>query len=134
MDILEFSEENKSNLTDEQKKLEKLWSLWEEEKASSPCEELMTYQSEVNNGGHEQYFYNVENTGDLKAEMSILETVLSAKMQKILHKAYDAYVKLMDDEFDEQAAETLEQCDDDFYDCEEEIDRLLQEYASKIEL
>ena len=37
-------------------------------------------------------------------------------------------------EEDEEAEETLEQCDDVFYEKEEEINRLLEEYACQIEL
>lgn len=48
-----------------QQKWNKMWELWSEGKIASPYAELMTYQSEVNNGGHNQYFTNVENTSDL---------------------------------------------------------------------
>ena len=45
--------------TNEQDKLTKLWELWEAGKIDSPLAELMTYQAEINNGGHDQYFLNV---------------------------------------------------------------------------
>ena len=45
---------NKIKLTKEQQKLDQIWSLWEEGQADSPYSELMTYQSEVGNGGHDQ--------------------------------------------------------------------------------
>ena len=51
-----------------------------------------------------------------------------------LNKAYKAYLILEKKEEDEEAEETLEQCDDVFYENEEEINRLLEEYACKIEL
>ena len=66
--------------------------------------------------------------------MSALETILSAKLKANLEKAYKAYLVLEENEDDEQAEETLEQCDDVFYENEEEINRALEEYASKIEL
>ncbi len=127
---------NKKNveLTEEQLKWNKMWDLWTEEKAESPYSELMTYQSEINNGGHDQYFLNVDNTGDLENEMSVLEQILSAKLKDNLRKAYKAYLILEEKEDDEDAEETLEQCDDIFYENEEEINQALEEYASKIEL
>ena len=59
MGLFDFLREKRVEQTEKQLKLNKLWELWEEEKAASPYAELMTYQSEVNNGGHSQYFTNV---------------------------------------------------------------------------
>ena len=47
-----FSRKTKSNLTDEQKRLDKLRNLWLEGRVDSSYAELMTYQSEINNDGH----------------------------------------------------------------------------------
>lgn len=46
----------RKNKNDEQTKWDKMWELWAEEQAESPYAELMTYQSEIDNGGHDQYF------------------------------------------------------------------------------
>lgn len=116
-------------LSEEELKWNKMWELWAEAKADSPFAELMTYQSEINNGGHDQYFTNVENTGDLIKEMSALEQILSAKLKGNLNKAYKAYLAS-----EEKSEEILEQCDNVFYENEEEINGVLEEYASKIEL
>jgi len=121
-------------MTEEQLRWNKMWDLWAEEQAESPYAELMTYQSEINNGGHDQYFANVENSGDLQKEMSALETILSATLEANLKEAYQAYLILEENEDDEEAEEVLEQCDDVFYENEEEINRALEEYASKLEL
>ena len=121
-------------LNKEQLQWNKMWDLWVEEKADSPYAELMTYQSEINNGGHDQYFLNVENTSDLEKEISALEQVLSAELKDNLRIAYQAYLPLEENEDDEDAEETLEECDDTFYEYEEEINKALEEYASKIEL
>ena len=120
--------------TNEQAKLTKLWELWEAGKIDSPLAELMTYQSEINNGGHDQYFLNVGSKGSLPEEMAALESVLSAKLKRNLKKAHKAYLALEKDEDDEKAEETLEQCDDVFYENEEDINRILREYAEKLEL
>ena len=118
----------------EQARLTKLWELWEAGKIDSPLAELMTYQAEINNGGHDQYFLNVGNKGSLPEEMAALESVLSAKLKRNLKKAHKAYLALEEDEDDEKAEETLEQCDDVFYENEEDINRILIEYAAKLEL
>jgi len=110
----------------------KMWELWVEGEAESPYAELMTYQSEVNNGGHDQYFFNVSQTGDLEKEMSVLETVLSPKLKANLQKAYGAYLVLEEKEEDEAAEALLDQCDDVFYENEEEINQTLKQYAAQI--
>ena len=122
-------------LTQEQLKWNKMWELWVEEKVESPYAELMTYQSEVNNGGHGQYFTNVENTGDLQKEMADLETILSTKLKNNLQQAHKAYLALEEtEEVNEKEEKILEQCDHVFYANEEEINHTLKEYAAKIVL
>ena len=134
MGLFDLFRKSKAELSDEQKKWNKMWDLWEENRADTPYAELMTYQSEINNGGHDQYFLNVENTGDLQKEMTALKTVLSEKLQKNLQDAYHAYRTVTDNESDGDAEAILEQCDDIFYQNEEEINRILREYAAKIKL
>ena len=134
MSLFDIFKKKKVELTEEQLKWNKMWDLWVEGKVDSPFAELMEYQSQVNNGGHAQYFTNVENVGDLKKEMSALEQILSKKLNDNLNKAYKAYLVSEEKEWDEEAEEILEQCDDVFYENEEEIDHLLEGYTSKIEL
>ena len=134
MGVFGFFKKRKSELSREQKKWNKMWDLWAENRADTPYAEVMTYQSEVNNGGHDQYFLNVEQTGDLQAEISILENVLSEELRSNLLTAYDAYQMLADKESDEEWEAILEQCDDVFFKNEGEINRILKAYAAKIEL
>lgn len=134
MGLFDFFKTKNRGLTEEQRKWNKMWELWVEGQVDSPYAELMTYQSEINNGGHDQYFTNVENTGDLQKEIMALETVLSPKLKGNLKKAYEAYVILENGDEDEQAEEALSQCDDVFYENEEEINRMLEAYADKIKL
>ena len=132
---VEYSvKKKKVKLTVDQKKWNKMWELWVEGNAESPYAELMTYQSEINNGGHDQYFTNVENTSDLQKDMSVLESILSEKLKQNLQKAYQAYLLLEEKEDDEYAEETIEQCDNVFYENEEEINQMLKEYATRIEI
>jgi len=134
MGLFDIFKKKKIELTEEQLRWNKMWDLWVEGKVDSPFAELMEYQSQVNNGGHDQYFTNVENTGDLQNEMSALEQILSEKLNSNLKRAYKAYLVLEEKEDDEKAEETLEHCDDVFYENEEEINHALEEYASKLEL
>ncbi len=134
MGLFDFFRKSKTELSDEQEKWNKMWDLWAGKRADTPYAELMTYQSEINNGGHDQYFLNIENTGDLQKEMTALKTVLSEKLQKNLQDAYHAYQTLTDSESDAEAEAILEQCDDIFYQNEEEINRALKEYAAKMKL
>jgi hypothetical protein len=134
MGFFDIFKKKKVELSEQQLKWDKMWDLWVEEMAESPYAELMKYQSEINNGGHDQYFTNVENTGDLAKEMAALEEILSKEMNENLKNAYKAYLALEETEDDEEAEEILEECDDFFYENEEEINRKLEEYASTIEL
>lgn len=134
MGLFDMFKKKKVELTEEQLKWNKIWELWTEEKADSPYAELMTYQSEINNGGHSQYFCNVDNVSDLQKEMSALEKILTSHLYKNLQKAYKAYLILEENEYDEKAEEILEQCDDNFYENEEQINLILQEYANKLEI
>ena len=134
MGLFDIFKKKKPLLTEEQLKWNKMWELWTYEKVESPYAELMNYYSEINNGGHSQFFTNVENTGDLEKEMSALEQVLSAKLNDNLKKAYKVYLVLAEKETDEKAGEILAQCDNIFYENEEEINHTLEEYASKIDL
>ena len=83
MGLFDIFKKKNVELTEEQLKWNKMWELWTEEKVDSPYAELMTYQSEINNGGHDQYFTNVENTSDLSKEISALEQILSAELKII---------------------------------------------------
>ncbi|MFQ7036393.1 MAG: hypothetical protein ACLRTQ_12380 [Candidatus Borkfalkia sp.] len=71
----------------------------------SSYSELMTYQSEINNGGHAQYFDNVSNTSDLQNEMLSLQTILPLQLSAALEQAYTAYLKL--EENDDAQSEEL---------------------------
>ena len=131
MGLLDFLKK-KVELTEEQQKWNKMWGLWEEGKVESPYAELMTYQSEVNNGGHDQYFFNIENTDDLQMVLSVLETVLPQILKDNLKKAYEAYLVLEVNRDNEKAEEVISQCDDVFYENETQINGILQEYSAKM--
>lgn len=124
----------KTVLTESQKKWNKMWALWAQGQVDSPYAELMTYQNEINNGGHDQYFSNFANTVDLQTEISALETILPSKLKNNLQKAYKAFLISEETEDDEKSEEIIAQCDAVFYENEKEISHLLEEYAAKIKL
>ena len=125
---------NKIELSDEQKRWNKMWDMWVDGCAESPYTELMTYQSEINNGGHSQYFSNTENELDLIKEMAALETVLPEILKNNLRDAYNAYLISEENDEGEEADKIFEQCDDVFFKNEEEIKGILEEYAERIAL
>ena len=134
MGLFDVFKKKRVELSEDQHKWNKMWELWVEGAAESPYAELMTYQSEISNGGHDQYFTNVENTGDLQKEISELDTVLSEKLKENLQKAYQAYLLLEEQGNGEYTEETMEECDNVFYENEEEINQILKEYAARIEI
>ena len=133
MGLFNFLKKKKAKLTEEQCAWNKMWELWAEEKAEAPYAQLMTYQSEINNGGHDQYFTNIESTSDLQNEMSVLETILPVIHKDNLKKAYKAYSVLREKD-DEHAEKILEECDEVFYKNETELNFILEEYAKKFKL
>lgn len=134
MGLFDIFKKKKVELTEDQLKWNKMWDLWAEGEVESPYAELMTYQSEINNGGHGQYFFNVENNGNLNEEMTALKTILSDELANNFQKAYEAHLILEENEDDEKAEEIIEQCDGIFYENEEEINSKLEAYANKIQL
>ena len=123
MGLFDLFKKAKPQLTEEQQKWNRMWELWVEEKVDSPYKELMTYQSEVNNGVHAQYFNNTE----WESNMDALAQILPQKLKSNLQEAYKAH--LMSDGAGEKADEIFDQCDAVFYENEEEILQMLKAYA-----
>ena len=96
--------------------------------------ELMTYQSEVNNGGHLQYFDNLENVGDLQKEVSQLNRILPQILKDNLLKAYNAYLVMLKQDQDDETEIVFEKYDEIYYENEESINQLLEKYSDTIEL
>ena len=134
MGLFDIFRKKKPELTGEDLKWNKMWDLWTKGEAASPYAELMTYQAEVCNGGHAQYFSNVENLGDPAQELTVLKQILSARLKENAENAYKAYRVLEENPRDEEAETILAQCDGIFYENEAEIDRALEEYAAGMTL
>ena len=120
---------SKKELTEKEVRWNKMWDLWVEGEIPSPYNELMSYQSEVNNGGHDQYFLNTGNISDITKEFSALSQILPHKLTENLNEAYRAYLVLEKDEDDEKAEAVLENCDEVFFKNEQEIIDILEKYC-----
>ena len=123
----------KEELPAEDRKWNKMWDLWVEGKAESPYAELMEYNSEVNNGGHSQYFFNVANCGDLKAEAEVLLKALPEPLRSNFQKAYEAFSG-QEDICSDENDELFDACDDVFGDHEQVILDVLEGYANTMKL
>ena len=120
-------------LTPETLKFNKMWDMWADGQIESPFQDLMTYQSEVNNGGHSQFFFNLDNTDDVNAIVKETLSILPEVHKRNLEEAYSAYKKYNEVD-DDKMEEIFDNCDDVFYENEELINEVLEKYAEAIEL
>lgn len=127
MGIFDIFKRKKAALTTDQK-LDKMWDLWAINKLDLPCAKLMKYESEVNNGGHSQYFYNVANCGDLAVEVEAVLSMLPEPLRENLARGYAAFSE-QDDISDDVNDELFEECDDVFYEHEQLIIDMIYEAA-----
>lgn len=125
---------SKKELTEREVSWNKMWDLWVQGEIPSPYNELMSYQSEVNNGGHDQYFLNTGNISDVDQTLSVLSEILPMKLKENLYTAYNAYLCLEKDEDDEKAQGVIESCDELFMQNEQEVTDILEEYCEKADL
>ncbi|MBO5334019.1 MAG: hypothetical protein J6B37_07915 [Clostridia bacterium] len=121
-------------LSEADEKWNRMWDLWADGDIESPYNELMTYQSEVNNGGHHQYFFNTENNGDIRKDIEILCAILPDVLKDNIQTAFKAYIELEQDKNIDTNEEILEKCDDVFWENEEMINSILESYCKKIEI
>ena len=135
MGFFDLFKKKKKEQPIEELKWNKMWDLWAEEKASSPYAELMTYESEINNGGHMQFFDNVSNISDLPQAISALYSILNDILKQNLETAYNAYLEYEGNgDQEDRLDEILENCDNVFYENENQIEIILKEYAKTMEL
>ena len=132
MGIFDIFKKKKAALTTDQK-LDKMWDLWAINKLDLPCAKLMKYESEVNNGGHSQYFFNVANCGDLAAEVEAVLSMLPEPLRENLARGYAAFSE-QDDISDDVNDELFEECDDVFYEHEQLIIDIIYEAAKNFEV
>lgn len=122
-----------AELPEKDSKWNKMWDLWAEGKAASPYAQLMTYESEVNNGGHDQYFFNVNEVGDLKAEVEAVLSILPEPLKGNLRRAYEGF-EVHPNAEDDANDDLFSECDDVFYANERLLIDLLEGYAETMKL
>lgn len=95
--------------------------------------------TEVNNGGFNQFFFN--NTGELAYDLvPALEVIGSKKFKAIAFKAVDIFGEIpsLDESSryshlgkitEDDELQLWDECDDEFYDCDEEIESMAVAYA-----
>ena len=120
-------------LSEKDLKWNKLWDLWVEDKIESPFNELMKYYSEINNGGHLQFFDNVSDNYNLDEFVKNIIAILPEFLRENLETAYKIYLINPDDISDENNF-ILECCDSFYYDNEEFVAEILKLRADIIEL
>ena len=130
MSIFDLFKRKKETLTTEEK-LDRMWELWEIGDLKDPCAKLMTYESEVDNGGHSQYFYNIANCGDLAAEVEAVLSMLPEPLRENLNRGYTAFAA-QEDICDDDNEELFEECDDVFYEHEQLLIDILYESAKSL--
>lgn len=118
---------------DSERKWNLMWDMWVEGNARSPYAELMEYDSEVNNGGHFQYFFNTANCGDLQEEVQKLLEILPNPLHDNLKRGYDAFAA-QKDIFDDDNEDLFAECDDVFYEHEQLVIDILKTYADSLTL
>lgn len=123
-----------AELSEKELKWNKMWELWANGEIESPYNELMTYQSEVNNGGHSQYFTLITDNSEVENEMASLCSILPDILKDNVHKAYQAHLILEQDETDEYADSVIKNSDEVFFENEPLILNILESFSDKIVL
>ena len=128
MGLFDIFKKKEKPLTAEEK-WNRMWELWEIGDLQSPIKNLMTYESEVNNGGHSQYFFNVANSGVLTEEVEAVLSMLPEPLRENLARGYAAFSEQDNISGDINDA-LFEKCDDVFYEHEQLIIDIIQEAAN----
>ena len=131
MGILDIFKKKKEKTLTTDQKLNRMWELWAIGDLQTPVAKLMTYESEVDNGGHSQYFFNVANCGDLAAEVEAVLPMLPEPLRENLNRAYTAFAA-QKDIADDTNDELFEECDDVFYEHEQLLIDILYESAKSL--
>lgn len=97
-------------------------------------------EMEINNGGFDQFFYN--SSGNFAYEtVTAFEAIGAVKTAKICRKAIDSFGKKIPkdrdkridllDKYEEDVSDILNECDDAFYEYEENLNQLNFDYIVK---
>ena len=123
---------------EDEEKWNKMIDLWSDYKLDDPIKDVITYDAEVQNGGHLQFFENCE--GEIEELMISLKKQLPEEMYSNLKEAYDLHkkknltIETVDDYVEEAQLGDFDKFDNFYYDNENKISKIMQEYASTLEL
>ena len=126
-----FRRKKQTELTETQKKWNKIWELYESGELANIDYNtfvLCEYESGVNGEGHSGWFFNIENTegkDEINKFLSALENTLPDHLYDNLVKAFHSYGTENEDDVCESA-------DDYFYEHEQEVIEYLQCVANNI--
>ena len=126
-----FKRKVEPELPEEDSKWNRMWFLWERGQVRSPYAELMEYESEVNNGGHSQFFFNASNNGTVEETVGALLGALPRLLGENLEKAYAAYCS-QEAMCDDETEAVFDACDDYFYENEDLLLDILRGYAERM--
>lgn len=129
----DFMFQKSKQLSEAEQKWDRMIELWGQGNLESPYAELLEYDSEVNNGGHSQYFFNVANCGDLHAAVTTILAMLPPVHCDNLKRGYDAF-SAQNDICDDDNEDLFDACDNVFYEHEQSILDILETYASNLDL
>ena len=116
-----------------------MWELWEAGEIPSPYNELLTYDSDLQNGGHLQFFLNrALRRENIFAVMAALRETLPAGHADNAAQTYRQYCMLGIDT--DNDGEIMQALDDDplcvfdewYFDHEEELLDVLEAYANSL--
>ena len=128
--LLDKTEEQNPEL---EEKWYKMWQLWMNDRLESPYQEILTYENEVRNGSHLQYFNWIQEHEDFEKTINIVSLNLEGTVLKpIFDKAYKAYQELGENQ--SRAGEILRICDTTFAEQGDAIEEYLETIAAKIYL
>ena len=128
-----FKRKKQPELTEAQKKFNKLWDMYasgELLKAEPRIYALCDYEGGVNGEGHSGWFFNTENSDGTEALQTLilsLNGILSDDLYANLNTAFKSYGTK-----DEESI--CEKADEYYYEHEQEIENILQNYADTLTL
>ena len=113
----------------------KMWVLWMNEKMPSPYQEILSYENEVRNGSHLQYFQYFEKEENYKEAdfLFVSKSLEGTVLKPIFDTAYKAFIELKNDE-NTTAEKKLKDCDIVFSKKRNEIEAYLETIAITVDL
>lgn len=123
---------------DDAEKWNKMIDLWSDYKLDDPIKDVITYDAEVQNGGHLQFFENCQD--EIEELMISLKKQLPEEMYNNLKQAYKLHkeknlnIETVDDYVEEAQLGDFDKFDKFYYDNEKKVNKIMQEYASTLDL